>query len=244
MLEADGCTLVGGHTAEAQETSLGFAVTGLAHPARLLRKSGLRAGDALILTKRLGTGIVLAAHMRGLAQTRWLQAAIEQMRDSNARAGRILQAQRVTGCTDVSGFGLAGHLLEMLEASALSATVHLAALPGLPGALELAKRGIESTLAPANFRSLRNASVIPPDIRVGLLVDPQTSGGLLAGIPPARAADCLRKLDQAGVPAAVVGVVERREGDRIRIVDDVLAEPCFGESGLSSAFSLSGSGIG
>ena len=84
VLEADGCTLVGGHTAEAQETSLGFAVTGLAHPARLLRKSGLRAGDALILTKRLGTGIVLAAHMRGLAQTRWLQAAIEQMRDSNA----------------------------------------------------------------------------------------------------------------------------------------------------------------
>ena len=117
VLAADGCALVGGHSAEAAEPALGFAVTGLADPAKLLRKSGLRAGDVLILTKPLGTGIVLAAHMRGLACAAWLQAAIASMRTSNAAASRILRAFGVIACTDVTGFGLAGHLLEMLRAS-------------------------------------------------------------------------------------------------------------------------------
>ena len=118
VLAADGCALVGGHSAEAAEPALGFAVTGLADPAKLLRKSGLRPGDALVLTKPLGTGIVLAGHMRGLARAAWLSAAIASMRTSNATASRILREHGVVACTDVTGFGLAGHLLEMLRASA------------------------------------------------------------------------------------------------------------------------------
>ncbi len=231
VLEADGCALVGGHTAEAAEASLGFAVTGLADPARVLRKSGLRAGDALILSKPLGTGIVLAGHMRGLARARWLQAAIEQMRRSNAEAVRLLWAHGAVACTDVTGFGLAGHLGEMLDASGVAATVWLDALPALPGALELAGRGVESTLAPDNLATLRAAASVPPDIRVALLVDPQTSGGLLGGIDAARAQDCL---DALGGGAAIVGFVRPIDGDRIRIDGAALTPPSPGGRGLPS----------
>ena len=123
VLAADGCALVGGHSAEAAEPALGFAVTGLADPAKLLRKSGLRPGDALVLTKPLGTGIVLAGHMRGLARAAWLQAAIASMRTSNATASRVLREFGAVACTDVTGFGLAGHLLEMLRASGVGAVL-------------------------------------------------------------------------------------------------------------------------
>ena len=154
MLAADGCALVGGHSAEAAEPALGFAVTGLADPARLLRKSGLRPGDALVLTKPLGTGIVLAGHMRGLASAAWLLAAIESMRMSNAAASRMLQQYGAVACTDVTGFGLAGHLMEMLRASGVAAVLWPDQVPALPGALELAAHGVESTLAVENRRAL------------------------------------------------------------------------------------------
>jgi selenide,water dikinase len=208
VLAADGCALVGGHSAEAAEPALGFAVTGLADPAELLRKSGLRPGDALVLTKPLGTGIVLAAHMRGLARAAWLQAAIACMRTSNAQASRVLRAHGAAACTDVTGFGLAGHLMEMLQASGVAATIWPNQVPALPGALELAAHGVESTLAPENRRLLPGAG---PDARIALLMDPQTSGGLLAGIAPECASPCVDDLRSAGMQAAIVGIVERGE---------------------------------
>lgn len=203
VLEADGCTLVGGHSAEAVEPALGFAVSGLADPVRLLRKSGLRPGDALVLTKPLGTGIILAAHMRGLARVAWLQAAIASMRTTNAQASRILQQFGAVACTDVTGFGLAGHLTEMLRASNVAAELWPDQIPALPGALELAAYGVESTLAVENRRSMSGGSA--------LLVDPQTSGGLLAGIAAERATDCVSELRAAGMHAACIGVVEEGE---------------------------------
>jgi selenide, water dikinase len=208
VLAADGCALVGGHSAEAAEPALGFAVTGLADPAKLLRKSELRAGDALVLTKPLGTGIVLAGHMRGLVRAVWLQAAIASMRASNATASQILCEHGVVACTDVTGFGLAGHLLEMLRASRVGAVLWPERVPALPGALELAGAGVESTLAPENRRLLHNAG---PDARTALLLDPQTSGGLLAGIAPERAEACVTILRNAGIDAAIIGMVERGE---------------------------------
>jgi selenide,water dikinase len=208
VLAADGCALVGGHSAEAAEPALGFAVTGLADPAMLLRKSGLQAGDILILTKPLGTGIVLAAHMRGLACAAWLQAAIASMRTSNAAASRILRAFGVVACTDITGFGLAGHLLEMLRASDVAAVLWPDQLPALPGALQLAGEGVESTLAPQNRRLLPGISA---NAQTALLLDPQTSGGLLAGIAPDRAEACVSELRIAGIKAAIVGVIERGE---------------------------------
>ena len=140
VLSADGCALVGGHSAEAAEAALGFAVSGLADPRRLLRKTGLRVGDALVLTKPLGTGIVLAGHMRGEVHVRWLLAAIDSMRLSNASASRVLRAHGATACTDVTGFGLAGHLGEMLHASGVAAVLWPDAVPTLPGRIGTCRR--------------------------------------------------------------------------------------------------------
>ena len=210
VLRADGCTLAGGHSGEAEEAALGFAISGLADPGALTRKSGLRAGDLLILTKPLGTGIVLAGHMRGLTKAAWLSAAIESMRRSNAAAALVLRAHGVTACTDVTGFGLAGHLVEMTRASGVAATIWRDTVPVLPGALELAAQGVESTLAPDNGRAVPNLSNEP---RERVLIDPQTSGGLLGGVPAARAVACVAALAAAGITAAAVGLVEETRAD-------------------------------
>jgi selenide,water dikinase len=214
VLNAEGCTLIGGHTAEAAEMALGFAVTGLVDPGRLLLKSRLQAGDALILTKPLGTGIVLAGHMQGKARAAWLLAALDSMRRSNAATVEILRRHGTVACTDVTGFGLIGHLNEMLIASGLSAALRLANLPVLPGARELAAAGVESTLAPENRRALP-AEVAGVD--AALLCDPQTSGGLLAGVPPDQAIPCLDALQAAGIEAAAIGVVEAQRTSLVRV---------------------------
>ncbi len=218
-LEGDGCALVGGHSGEAAETALGFSVTGLVDPAKVTRKSGLRPGDALILTKPLGTGIILAANMRGRVKASWLAAAIASMRRTNAEAARVLRAHGVHACTDVTGFGLAGHLLEMLRASAVAAVLDTDAIPALPGARELAAQGYASTLAPENARALRNAG-IAEFAALALLADPQTSGGLLAGLAPERAEDCVAELREAGLTAAIIGWMEphRPEEPPLRFV--------------------------
>jgi selenide, water dikinase len=208
ILAQDGCALVGGHSAEAAEPALGFAVTGLADPAKLMLKSGLRPGDALVLTKPLGTGIVLAAHMRGLARAEWLLAAIASMRMSNAAASHILRELGATACTDVTGFGLAGHLLEMLKASGVAAVLWPDQVPVLPGALELAAHGVESTLAPENRKLLPATGTDP---RTALMLDPQTSGGLLASIASDRAEACVAALREANLVAAIIGAVEHGE---------------------------------
>ena len=217
VLRGDGCVLVGGHSAEGAEASLGFAVTGLAAPDTLWRKSGLRPGDALILTKPLGTGIVLAAQMQGLARVDWLAAALDSMARSNGPAAEVLRRFGVVACTDVTGFGLGGHLMEMLRASLVGAVLDGAALPALPGARELAVQGVSSTLAPAN----RAAIDLPDGADVALLADPQTSGGLLAGVAAALAEACVEALCKAGCTAHLVGHViagspgitaRRREG--------------------------------
>ena len=199
LLAAEGCALVGGHSGEGAEAGLGFAVTGLADPAAIWRKSGLRPGDALVLTKPLGTGIVLAAAMRGEARAAWLAAALDSMGRSNGVAARVLRAHGVSACTDVTGFGLGGHLGEMLRASGCAAV--LGELPALPGARALAEAGIASSMAPENLAVLD----LPAGPARDLLVDPQTSGGLLAGL--ADGDGCVAALRAAGVEAAVVGRV-------------------------------------
>lgn len=214
VLNAEACSLVGGHSGEGAEAALGFAVTGLVAPGQALLKSGLRPGDTLVLTKPLGTGIVLAGHMRGLARAGWVQAAIASMCRGNGPASAILRAHAATACTDVTGFGLAGHLREMLVASSVSATLDASALPALPGARELAAGGIESTLAPENRRAL------PADVGgvdAALLADPQTSGGLLAGIPAARVVACLEALRAEGIDAVAIGTVEAADGGGPRL---------------------------
>jgi selenide, water dikinase len=216
VLRGDGCALVGERCGEAAETALGFAVTGLIDHGKMRRKSGLRAGDRLIMTKKLGTGIILAGHLRGQARAQWLLAAIDSMRTTNAAAARIVVAYRPSAGTHVTGLGLAGDLREMLRASRVAAVLRLEAIPALQGARALAAHGVESTSAAENRRALGG---LPAGPEAALLVDPQTSGGLLLGLPPNRTDACLEALLTAGVEAAVIGEVEPeyQDGNSIRL---------------------------
>lgn len=217
VLNAARCSLVGGHTGEGQELALGFAINGLldidaqGELQTLWRKSAMQAGDALILTKGLGTGTLLAAHARGLARGRWVQTALASMVQSSQHAAEILQAHGSHACTDVTGFGLVGHLLEMTRASGTDATLVLSAIPVLEGALECVAQGALSSLHSANARvqtALHNAAEWASHPRYPLLFDPQTAGGLLASVPAHQAEACVQALRQAGYPqAAVVGKV-------------------------------------
>ncbi|MCY3752978.1 MAG: selenide, water dikinase SelD [Alphaproteobacteria bacterium] len=204
VLDDAGCALVGGHTAEGAELALGFALDGHGREDRLTGKDGLEAGDRLVLAKPLGTGAILAAHMAGRCRGAWLGAALAAMQQSNRGAGEAFRAHGAVAVTDVTGFGLAGHLGEMLRASGRAAALWPGALPVLPGARDLIARGIRSTLHPANEAAAE--AFDPEDCPV--LFDPQTAGGLLAGVPRDRAADCLAALAAAGyAQAAVVGEV-------------------------------------
>jgi len=211
ILARDRVALLGGHSSEGAELALGFAVSGLVDPDRILRKGGLRQGDALILTKPIGTGVLFAADQHRRARGRWIDAAIAGMLLPTAEAARAIGAASATACTDITGFGLAGHLIEMLRASGMAARLDLAAIPCLDGAVEMARAGIRSSLAAANGRARHLMSSAPgrlEDPRAALLFDPQTAGGLLAGIPVAHAASCLTVLRESGFKeAAIIGEV-------------------------------------
>ena len=209
-LDREEVALVGGHSSEGPELALGFSVSGEVDPARILRKSGLRAGDALILTKPIGTGILFAAAMRARGDAAATAAALASMRCSNRDAAAILIAHGASAMTDVSGFGLVGHLSEMLAASGADAVLEAGRVPLYPQAGALARAGIASSLLPEN---LSLASLLrggnDPALRA-LLFDPQTSGGLLAGVPQAEASACIAALAAAGhTAAAVIGRVDR-----------------------------------
>ena len=216
VLNEAGAALVGGHTSEGAELALGLSLTGLVDADAVLRKGGLRPGDRLVLTKGLGTGTLFAADMRLRAKGRWIDGAIEAMRQSSGPAAAALRRHGATACTDVTGFGLLGHLVEMTRASGVDARLDLAAVPVLDGALETARAGLLSSLHPHNVR-LRRAVDDPEahagDARYRLLYDPQTAGGLLAGVPADRAEACVADLVGRGYPqAAIIGAIEPRGG--------------------------------
>lgn len=204
--------MLGGHTTTAPEPWVGFHLEGMADQACLLRKNAARPGDALVLTKPLGSGVVLYADMRGRARAEWLQATHRCMVTDNALAAREAARLGARAATDVTGFGLAGHLGDLLRASGLGGRLELAALPALPGALELLARGERSTVHAENRRALRGLAIDPKAAgtpRLELLVDPQTSGGLLVALKPEAAARLVERVEeQTGLAAAVIGTVE------------------------------------
>ncbi len=191
--------------------STGWRSIGAAHPDKLLRKGGAKAGDTLILTKRLGTGVLVSGHRQGKTSDEQLAAAVDQMRTLNRAASEVLVARGVRGATDVTGFGLLGHGLEMARGSGTRFVFEADALPALPGALELAADGVETGGAAHNRRfvapDLTVANVVRPEL-VTLAHDPQTSGGLLAAVAPDALDDTVRALNAAGVQAWQVGRVE------------------------------------
>ena len=196
--DGEGVALIGGHSSEGAELSAGFFVSGEILPEKILRKGGLQPGDALILTRPLGTGILFAAAMRAQAGAPWIEAALEAMAQSNREASQILIAHHASAMTDVSGFGFAGHLGEMLAASGVDADVDFSRLPLYEGALALARAGVYSTLLPENLTLAGLLRGPASDMAKAILFDPQTSGGLLAGVRPGNAEECVAQLRAAG----------------------------------------------
>ena len=181
-----GGVLAGGHTIRDPEPKYGLAVIGAAHPDRLFRKGGARPGDVLLLTKRLGTGLLVSGRRSGQTTDADLEAAIDQMRTLNRAASEVLVRHGIRGATDVTGFGLLGHGLEMARASGARLVFEAAALPALDGALDLARAGVETGGAGTTGGSRRRRwsweRASAPEL-VALAHDPQTSGGLLAAVP-------------------------------------------------------------
>ncbi len=210
-----GGTLAGGHTIRDAEPKYGLAVIGAAHPDRLLRKGGAHPGDILILTKPLGTGLLVSGSRQGMTTPDDLAVAIDQMRTLNRAASEVLVARGVRAATDVTGFGLLGHGLEMARAAGARFVFEAAALPALPGALALAEAGVETGGAAHNRRfvapALTLADGIAPEL-VTLAHDPQTSGGLLAAVPSDRRDALDVALAEAGVERWWIGRVETGEG--------------------------------
>ncbi len=211
VLNEAGCALVGGHTGEGRELALGFAINGLIDDdlALVMRKGGMQPGDKLILTKPIGTGTLFAANNRLAAKGRWIDAALRSMVLSNRQGAQALREHGVTACTDLTGFGLLGHLVEMTKPSGVDAEISLSALPLLDGALETVAAGILSSLQPANVRlrrALRNQAAYADHPRYPLIFDPQTAGGLLASVPAERVESCVARLRALGyVQTAVIG---------------------------------------
>ena len=222
MVEA-GCTVIGGHSIRDEEMKFGYAVTGTIHPQRVLANRGARAGDVLLLTKALGTGVISTAIKRGTAEPAWIDAAVRSMTTLNKAAAEVVtQDSRGAGAlardptfavhalTDITGFGLIGHAREMALASGVSLRLRASAAPLLPGALECVHAGYIPGGLKANREFaecvVRYDDGIPDDLRT-MLFDPQTAGGLLISVAAEDADDLQRALAAAGVPAARIGEV-------------------------------------
>ncbi|MGH0033073.1 MAG: selenide, water dikinase SelD [Myxococcota bacterium] len=197
-LDPLGVTLVGGHTTQGEDLFVGLSVMGTPDGEGVLPLAGARPGDALLLSKPLGSGVLLAADMQGTAPGRDVAALHAELLRSNATAARVAREQRATACTDVSGFGLAGHLSELLRAGGVAAELSLAAIPAYAGVVPLLERGVRSTYHEQNAAGRRGIGVareLAGDPRLELLFDPQTCGGLLMTVDAARveaAVDALR----------------------------------------------------
>jgi len=240
MIEA-GCTVVGGHSIRDEEMKFGYSVTGLINPDRILKNGGVRAGDRFLLTKSLGTGVISTAIKMGVAKQSWVDAGVASMTTLNKAAAEVIirspvsRASKTAGerqstngdfpvhaMTDITGFGLIGHLREMLLASKnVCAEIHASRIPLLEGAVECVRVGHIPGGLKANREfaecGVRYSDGIPEEIKT-LLFDPQTAGGLLAAVAPECAPALAKALQHAGVAAVDIGEVKAGLKPLIRIV--------------------------
>ena len=215
-----GFLIVGGHSIQDPHPTFGLAVFGDAHPDRLLTNDRLRPGDHLVLTKALGVGVITTGVKSGRSEPAWVDAAVASMSRPNRDAAAVALDLGCRAATDVTGFGFLGHLRRMLDASGVGAEIDVGSVPLLPGARELAEEGVVPGGTRRNLEWV--GPLIDPDTRqssgevaVTLLADAQTSGGLLLGLPPDRAADAVERLSAGGHPAAVVGRATSQGGVRL-----------------------------
>jgi len=219
MIEA-GCTVIGGHSIRDEETKFGYSVTGVVHPKKILANAGAKAGDALLFTKALGTGVISTAIKKGRAEQAWIDAAVRSMTTLNKRAAEVIVDGnfRVNAMTDVTGFGLIGHAREVVLASDVSISISAGRVPLLDGALECVRAGY----IPGGLKNNRDFAEclveyndgVPDDVRA-LLFDPQTAGGLLISTPDS--GSLARALIDAGVAAVQIGEVLANGKPRIRV---------------------------
>jgi selenide,water dikinase len=220
MMEA-GCTVIGGHSIRDEETKFGYSVTGMVHPKKVLANAGAKPGDGLVFTKSLGTGVISTAIKKGKAEPSWVDAAVRSMTTLNKRAAEVITGGDflVSAMTDVTGFGLIGHLREMVLASEVSVSISAKSVPLIEGALECVRAGY----VPGGLNNNRDFaeclveydSGVPEDVRA-LLFDPQTAGGLLISTP--EPAMLLRALNDGGVASVQIGEVLPEGKPRIRVV--------------------------
>lgn len=210
ITEADA-VLAGGHTTDDDEPKFGLAVTGLVHPDRVWMNSNARAGDGLILTKPIGSGVLFNANLKGWVSAEALQECVDILIALNKAAAQVLARFEVHAATDVTGFGLAGHALEMARASDVTLAIDVAAVPLLREAPEMYQKGMTTGVNAANREMIRDLSRFEIELSAWqqeLLVDPQTSGGLLVALPEAQITAALAALHDAGVShARLVGQV-------------------------------------
>ena len=228
MMEA-GCTIIGGHSIRDEEIKFGYAVTGCVHPQRVLTNGGARAGDRLLLTKPLGTGVISTAIKQGKAQARWIEAATASMTTLNkvaaeavveCNAGGQRPNASVAGLTDITGFGLLGHAREVALASNVSLRIFASAVPQIEGALECVRGGF----IPGGLKNNREFvggcvefdAAVSEEVRA-LLFDPQTAGGLLICVTAEASAPLLSALRQRGVHAAEIGEAVPRTSPLLQV---------------------------
>jgi selenide,water dikinase len=220
VLTEAGCTLVGGHSIDDTTPKFGLAVTGTVDPAHMITNDAAQPGDRLVLTKALGTGLIATAIKNGAAATASRTAAIGSMTRLNASASKAAVNAGVRAGTDVTGFGLLGHLVEMLHASDVAAVVDASAVPVLDGATQIAEGGYVPGGTKRNYQStgaLVDFGSTPSSIRT-VLADAQTSGGLLLAVPEPDVPDLVAELHAAGDLAATIGSIEPRSSARMIVI--------------------------
>jgi selenide, water dikinase len=221
MVEA-GCTVIGGHSIRDEETKFGYSVTGLVHPQKVLANSGAKPGDSLVLTKAIGTGVISTAIKKGVAKQEWIDASVKSMTTLNKAAAELIANEhyQVHGMTDITGFGVIGHVREMALASNVSVSLFSNQFPLLPGALECARAGH----IPGGLKANRDFAecvvsyerLIDEALKT-LLFDPQTAGGLFISIAARECEEFVRELQALGLPARHVGNVVESAKPLIRI---------------------------
>ncbi len=219
VLQQAGAELVGGHTTEGAELAFGLACNGLVKRDRILSKQGIQPDQVLILTKPLGTGLIFAAAMRQKARDVWIDAALQSMLQSNQAAAQCFLAHQATACTDITGFGLMGHLSEMLRSAPIQVQLDLASVPFMAGVPKILSQNIHSSLYPQNLKAgngVENQSQVQTHPLWPILFDPQTSGGLLAALPKECSERCLEELKKIGYEqSSIIGQAASIQGQTL-----------------------------
>jgi len=217
-----GVLIVGGHTIDDNEPKYGLVVTGVVHPGKVVTNAGGRVGDDLILTKPLGMGIISTAIKRGRAEEETIRKAVEVMSTLNKAAAEVMVQVGVHAATDVTGFGLLGHLYELTRASRVGARLSFRQVPVLPEVWDLARAGLVPGGTKRNLKFLMDSEAVRwaaafEEVERLVLADAQTSGGLLIAVPKGRSARLLERLEKAQVPAARIGELTEDPSGRITV---------------------------